>query len=104
MRYNRGHAYALAITRRFAKEQMSITERLVRIVNFGRYSIHGDIPVIQALRLWRNNAGAVSAVIAMLPCSLLLCVKDRFQKKVEKTHMEYEKALNVVEIDFEVLN
>lgn len=104
MRYNRGHAHALALTRRAASRQLSFPRQVMRIVNFGRYCVHGDIPVGDALRLWRDHGGSALAVFALLPVSFALCVKDRLQQKVEKTHPAFDEALDTVEFDCEVLN
>lgn len=104
MRYNRGHAHALALTRCFASGHVTFTQRLIRLVNFGRYRIHGDIPLTKALGLWRANGGSTLAVITLLPVSFVLCVKDRLQKKVDKTHLAFEEAIDIVEFKHEVLN
>ncbi|MEH6590010.1 MAG: glycosyltransferase family A protein [Halioglobus sp.] len=104
MRYNRGHAHAIALTHRFARKNITTRERLWRIVNFGRYCIHGDISLFYAVRNWRDNSGSALALIALLPISLLMSIKDRLQNKVEKTHLEFEKAIEIVEFSREVLN
>lgn len=104
MRYNRGHAYALALTRPYASRQITLSRRFMRTVNFGRYSIHGDIPLAEALKTWRASGGSALAVITLLPASLALCVKDHLQRKVDKTHLAFEQATGIVEFEYDILN
>jgi glycosyltransferase involved in cell wall biosynthesis len=104
MRYNRGHAHAIALTNRFTRDNITAREGFWRIVNFGRYRIHGDLSLFHAAKLWRENSGSALVLIALLPFSLLMSIKDRLQNKVEKTHLEFDKAIEIVEFSREVLN
>jgi glycosyltransferase involved in cell wall biosynthesis len=104
MRYNRGHAHAIALTQPFAREHLSLMEHARRVINYGRYCIHGDIPVFESLKLWRANTGATTVLIALMPISVLLSIKDRLQQKVEKTHQEFDKAAARVKIERNILN
>jgi len=104
MSYNRGNAYAMALSRENAEGLLDKMARLRRAINYLRYCKHGEIPFVQALRLWQAKWADVLVLIAILPVSELLALKDRLQGKVRKTHREFLAAQTKVKIETERLN
>jgi glycosyltransferase involved in cell wall biosynthesis len=101
MRYSRGRAYALALVERnLSPLRVSFSRKFWSVVNFVRYSVHGDIPFSQARVLWQKNSSEIAFwSFGILGC--LLAIKDRLQGKVEKTHREFEKNNTLARISVE---
>ncbi len=97
MKYNRGRAYSMALTTKYKKDNpLSFMQKLWRTINFFRYCIHGDIGFKEAFSLWGNNSSKLMAFASTFP-AFILALKDRVQKKVEKTHLEFDIATKYVD-------
>jgi len=98
MKYNRGRAHAMAISvRNQRRNQLPVHLQLWKTITYFRYCIHGDIDIISAFQLWGNNSPWPVSISCLIPASLL-ALKDRLQKKVVKTHLEYDLASQLVHI------
>ena len=98
MKYNRGRAHAMAISVRHQRNNQSLLHKqLWRTITYFRYCIHGDIDIRTAFQLWGRNTPWLVAIGCMLPASLLV-LKDRFQQKIVKTHLEFDRAAQSVHI------
>jgi glycosyltransferase involved in cell wall biosynthesis len=98
MEYNRGRAYALAISEHNLRMYpRRVRSRLWKLINYIRYSLHGEIDMHEAIKLWGNNSSLFSFIL-ILPISYLFVLKDRAQGKVRKTHREFLAAQNRVVI------
>lgn len=98
MAYNRGSAYALAaVVRNLRRYQRPWRIRARCLVNFIRYSFHGEIALNDALKLWGRNSNRRYFYLAF-PFALALAVKDLLQGKVRKTHRDFFSAQKSVKI------
>lgn len=89
MAYNRGRAHALAVTvRNLSGYQRSWKTRVWRLITYIRYSLHGELALAEARKLWGGNSTAISYALAF-PVAWCLALKDRWQGKVRKTHREF---------------
>jgi glycosyltransferase involved in cell wall biosynthesis len=90
MEYNRGRAYAVAASERNLRHIVRpLSYRLWRLLTFVRYSIHGDLSLLQQMRVWK---GSRLLVIALWPSAALLAASDRLRGTVRKTHIDFDKA------------
>jgi glycosyltransferase involved in cell wall biosynthesis len=104
MSYNRGRAYALATTvRNLHGYRRSWKTRAWRLITFIRYSLHGEISLGEALRMWGHNTGWFVFWLAC-PLAFALAAKDRLQGKVRRTHREFLAAHETSALTVEVLN
>tara|TARA_B110001450_G_scaffold195704_1_gene184144 strand:+ start:7369 stop:8343 length:975 start_codon:yes stop_codon:yes gene_type:complete len=93
MQFCRGYAYALAESyRNLKKYQHNFIYKLKSATNFSRYSIHGDIPRLTFLRLWKGNT-SLFFLLTMIPGAIILAFKDRLFGKVIKTHIDFDKNI-----------
>lgn len=104
MAYNRGNAYAMAMSRETSATLLNRKELLLRAINYLRYGRHGDIPLRKAISLWQVHGVDVWLLLTVWPLSGLLALKDWLQGKVRKTHLEFIAAQVKVEIDVKRLN
>jgi glycosyltransferase involved in cell wall biosynthesis len=104
MSYNRGHAYAMALTNPYVAPYLNRKERLRRAVNYLRYSRHGEISLSEAFQLWKADKWQIALLLVIWPISQALALKDRLQGKVRKTHREFLAAQAVATIAIEKLN
>lgn len=96
MEYCRGKAYAVAICRKnLEKYPKKLTCKLWDLITFIRYSIHGEISFRDAIHLWGRNSTIILFVM-MIPFALMLVFKDVLQKKVKKTHRDFQLACKSV--------
>ena len=100
LQYSRGSAYCIAIIEtsiNFAR--YSIIKKIKVIINYWRYSIHGDIKFSEARRMLepvnKNNLWSLLYII-----SLIFCLRDKLLGKVEKTHIDFEKNIKIRKITF----
>jgi len=104
LEYTRGMAYSISI----AEDELSFVRRnfLMKcnlIVRYWRYCFHGEIEVKKAKKMWcvtRNN----SWTMLFWPISFLYVIKDLVQRKVVKTHRDFEKAKASAKIKVVILN
>jgi glycosyltransferase involved in cell wall biosynthesis len=93
MKYNRGMAYSKAIISNNLKNYPnSRKEKAKELINFLRFSIHGEISIKQIMKLWGNNSKKY-AVLCSIPIALILAIIDMAKGKVVKTHREYNFSL-----------
>jgi glycosyltransferase involved in cell wall biosynthesis len=103
MSYNRGRAYSLATTtRNFRHYRQTMKTRLWRLINFIRYSLHGEITPYKSRRLWGENSSTFLFWI-MFPIALGLAVKDRLQGKVKMTHRKFLAAQDSANFSIKIL-
>jgi glycosyltransferase involved in cell wall biosynthesis len=104
MGYNRGRAYSMATTvRNLRGYSTSRTRKILNLLNFIRYSLHGEILVFDARELWGGNSGNVAYWLTF-PLAFALAIKDRFQNKVRKTHREFLAVRDSARLVTQVLN
>lgn len=90
MKYNRGRAYAMATSiRNYSDRKLSIRQLAWNTINYLRYCIHGDIDLKTTIKLWGKNSSLLLLTTCATP-ALILAFKDKLQKKVIKTHLEFE--------------
>jgi glycosyltransferase involved in cell wall biosynthesis len=98
--YSKGSAYCIAIIEtsiNFAKH--STVKKFKIIINFWRYSIHGDIKFFEAKRMLEPvNKNILWSLVYII--SLILCLRDNLLGKVEKTHIDFEKNIKKKKITF----
>ena len=100
MEYSRGRAYAMATSERNLKVYaQSLSMRCWRLVTYIRYSIHGEIGVGDAIKLWGSNS-SLPIFILMMPPAYILALKDRLQGKVRKTHRDFMRASKLVTMTY----
>jgi len=104
MSYNRGHAYAMALSRKNGELLLGPLSRLHRMINYLRYCIHGEIDMSKAFKLWSDKPIAILLLVLISPVSLLLALKDRLQGKVRMTHREFLAANAIVTMTTEYLH
>lgn len=89
MSYNRGRAYALAAIERYLRPYRALQHApWPRIVTFLRYSLHGEIGLAEARRLWGDNSTSARFWLA-LPWAGIHAVIDRIRGKVVRSHREF---------------
>ena len=103
MEYNRGRAYALAITKRFIWNDLGFKDRIQRMVNYIRYCIHGEIGTGEAVALWKAGIAIKLVFLLIFPFALLFAFNDIRKGKVRKTHRQFSVANNAVSMDYKVL-
>jgi hypothetical protein len=93
LRYCRGSLFAIAMSDnidRFSK--LGYTDRFKLIVNYWRYSIHADFKIMDAFRLWEVTKSSYFFLL-FYPFGFLLSTLDSLRRKVEKTHLEFDKSM-----------
>lgn len=104
MSYNRGRAYALAETVYNLRSYHRVwILRVWRLITFIRYSLHGEIELAQARRMWGANSFGWAFWLAC-PLACGLAFKDRMQGKVRRTHREFIAAKVDTRYTVEILN
>jgi glycosyltransferase involved in cell wall biosynthesis len=91
MKYCRGYAYSISInqnTRTFNK--LRLIKRIWFFINYWRYIYHGDINFLKGKKMWVVTK-KLSFYYLLIPLSIFLCIRDIVWKKIEKTHLEFEK-------------
>jgi glycosyltransferase involved in cell wall biosynthesis len=104
IQYTRGSAYCIAIIEtniNFAK--YSIIKKIKVIINYWRYSIHGDIKFSEARSMLEPvNKNILWSLVYII--SLILCLRDNLLGKVKKTHIDFEKNMKKKIITFKSNN
>ncbi len=98
LRYCRGSAIAISVSinEQFFKE-LSVRNKIKTIVHYWRYSIHGDFSYYEAKKLWPvSNTNFLVSIF--YPLSIVICIRDKFLNKVEKTHIEFFNNIKKTEI------
>ncbi len=100
MKYSRGLAHTIAInhnTHTFNK--LRLAKRIWSFTNYWRYVYHGDINFFKGKKMWVITR-KLSFYYLLIPLSILLCIRDMIWKKIEKTHLEFEKNKNIAKIKY----
>jgi hypothetical protein len=91
--YSRGSAYCIAkieTSKNFSKH--SFFKKIKIMLNFWRYTIHGDINFIQAKKILDPaNKNIFYSLLYIF--AIIICLRDHLYCKVEKTHIEFEKNI-----------
>ena len=104
IQYCRGSVYCIANGETKKKfEKKTIITRILIIINYFRYSIHGDINFNKALKMFKPIKNNYLYTL-LFPISYMISLRDRFLKKVIKTHLEFEKNKNNSKISINLLN
>jgi glycosyltransferase involved in cell wall biosynthesis len=92
MEYNRGRAHALAIsTHNLINIHDNIKLKLLRLIKFIRYSIHGEIGSFEQRIMWGKNP-LKHLWFIVWPLAFLIVLIDRLQGKVRYTHRDFLDA------------
>ncbi len=95
MEYCRGKAYSIAMCEKIKPTPPSFNRKFIwKLVTYHRYCIHGDLGFFIARNLWNANLSVICWLI-LYPLGLMLAVKDLFQRKVVKTHIEFDRHARV---------
>ena len=98
LKYTRGSAYCISETINMDEyNKFNLINKLKIVINYWRYCIHGDLNILYAKNLWevvRNK----NFLLFYYLISLFFVFRDNFQKKVEKTHIEFNKNINLFKI------
>ncbi|WP_078476779.1 glycosyltransferase family 2 protein [Solemya elarraichensis gill symbiont] len=104
MEYNRGKAYAMAVTECYLEGSLSIFEKMKRRINYLRYVIHGEVTLLRAIMVWSGSRSDAFILPIYLPFSYILVLKDHLQGKVRKSHRQFNDAIKQVKIKTIQLN
>ena len=91
MAYNRGNAHAISIceTGEFYRNQ-NIILKFKKIINYFRYCFHGDIGFYKSIKLWEIiNKNKILLILYILVLPIIFY--DLIFKKIDKTHIEFNK-------------
>jgi glycosyltransferase involved in cell wall biosynthesis len=90
MSYNRGRAYALALTDRHLRHYPKpFRTRWWRLTTFIRYAIHGELSMRNSRLLWADNPAA-AYFWSTYPFAILLALRDRLRGKVIRSHRLFD--------------
>ncbi len=104
MEYCRGKAYGLAMAESAVPaNRRGVLRGIWLSITFWRYSYLGEIPWRSASALWRGGIPRVLH-LASAPLGWALAWKDIIQRKVVRTHREFEAVKDVVTISRKDLN
>jgi len=99
LRYCRGSLYSIVYSIKRSKfRNFPISKKFFVVLNYWRYSIHGDMPLKMARKLWEVT-DRYFMYLLIYPFSLMLCFLDRRRKKIEKTHIEFNKNIRSFKIN-----
>ena len=102
MKYCRGYAYSISINQNIKVfNKLKLSEKVWFFINYWRYVFHGDIDFVKAKNMWVITK-KINFFYLLVPFSIILCFRDFFWKKIEKTHIEFEK--NKKKAKFEYIN
>ncbi len=91
MRFNRGYAHSIALNSKYKKFKFyNFKKKILTVALYWRYCFHGDIGLIRAKKMWdvtRNN----NIYLFFLSLTFIYLVWDFTTKKIEKTHIEFNK-------------
>lgn len=104
MNYNRGRAHAMAETvRNLRHYRRPWYIRIWRLAIFIRYSLHGEIPIEKARRLWGENSTGLLYWL-VFPLAYLIAAKDRLQGKVRYSQREFLANRDTANFSTEILS
>ena len=101
--YCRGSAYAISeIINTKKYNSLSRISKIQLVINYFRYSIHGEISFSKMNELWLILKQKRWLLI-FFPISAFLCLRDVLLGKVEKTHIEFNRNIAIAKITKESL-
>jgi glycosyltransferase involved in cell wall biosynthesis len=104
MEYCRGKAYGLVLSERLASPfKQSLSRRAWLAITYWRYCVHGEVAFREAVDLWQGKMHRL-LYFPLLPVGFLFALKDQLQRKVRKTHRDFEAARARVAIGVRLLN
>ena len=100
MKYCRGYAHGIAINHNIRDfNKLRLIKKILIFINYWRYVYHGDISFLKAKEMWVITK-KINIYYLLIPLSVLLCIRDLIWKKIEKTHLEFEKNKNRAKIKY----
>ena len=100
LKYCRGYAFSLAINlNRDRFSNLLFKHKIWNFINYWRYAWHGDIKLNKAKKMWVITK-KINLYYLLIPLSIILCIRDIFWKKIEKTHLEFEKNKRKMKIQY----
>ena len=101
IRYTRGSAYCIAEVEKLNKfVGYPFFKKIKLIINYWRYCFHGDINFIKAKQMWQVTNKRYLPIF-LYPLSLLICLRDKLLRKVDKTHIIFDKNIEIFNISIE---
>jgi hypothetical protein len=98
MEYCRGKAYSIATCEGIQPTLPRLNyNSLWKIITYHRYCFHGDIGMKLSRELWDAKVSLVFWLM-MYPVGVVLAVKDMLQRKVVKTHIEFDRNSKLASI------
>ena len=104
LQYCRGSAYSISATislKRF--NEMTVKMKILTVINYFRYSIHGDIGFIDSVKMWQLLQKHYLYSILFL-VSYAVSIRDKYRKKLEKTHIEFNRNRAIAKISVKYFN
>ena len=96
--YSRGKAYNILFSYNKIKFSLKTIDKYKYLLTFIRFSIHGEI--VNEIFNKKFNFLTKLSLILLFPIGCLYAISDHFRFKVIKTHIEYEKARDVVSFEY----
>ena len=91
IQYTRGSVYCIALVETEKKfQRKNLFSKILIVINYWRYSIHGDISFNKALKMLKPIKKNYLYAF-LFPISYMISLRDLFLNKVKKTHIEFEK-------------
>ena len=84
-------------------DKKKILDKIFTVINYFRYSIHGDIKFINAIKMFKPFKKN-KLFISLYVISLIVVLRDKLLNKVEKTHIEFENNKNKAKIEINKYN
>jgi len=104
LQYCRGSAYSINATitpPRF--KEMTVRMKILTVISYFRYCIHGDIAFKDSVRMWKLLQKNYTYTFLYL-VSYAISIRDVYLKKVEKTHIEFERNRTIAKISVKYFN
>jgi len=104
LRYSRGSLKAISIIENgeyFYKK--NILNRIFIVINYWRFAVHSDVGFFKSFRDW-SVVKKNPLYLFLIPAGLAYVVRDNLLNKVEKTHIDFDRALKNHNIDIFDLN
>ncbi len=100
LKYCRGYAFSVAINLDREKfSNLNFKYKIWNFINYWRYVWHGDIKLNKAKKMWVITK-KLNLYYLLIPLSIILCIRDIFWKKIEKTHLQFEKNKKKMKIQY----
>ncbi len=100
MRYCRGYAYSISINQNKKNfKKLKLSEKIKFFINYWRYVFHGDIDFVKAKNMWEITK-KINLFYLLVPISIIFYIRDIFWKKIEKTHLEFDKNKKIAKIEY----